>query len=311
MRLHNVHILSSSSERLLSWDRQQIAQCRSISGIVPKNSATAFADAYDLLPSPRARAENLLRVDLVRHQLHGVYGAGNVIVPQLMQLEETESAYQLVSVVEGIPPSLSALQAHDPSHERLDTRDVDPTLGTQQDDRESTLGLTALTHCLPAALTTGTPQKRAASIMQDIEPSRRGIHAGILGYLDIGGAGDFSVAVRTAVKLDASTPAAATEDVWNIGSNTSITSLSAPDEAYAEMLIEFKSVAQAFEICEVQVEEVEMEKVDSELKGVWSRLMEVEEAGGEGEEGGEHGSGRAALGMLRGFREGLLAGRGI
>ncbi|KAF1979143.1 para-aminobenzoate synthase component 1 [Bimuria novae-zelandiae CBS 107.79] len=306
MRLHNVHVLSSSPERYISWDRQQTAQCRPIKGTVSKDPGVTAAHAHDILSSPKERAENLMIVDLVRHQLHSVYGAGNVNVSQLMQVEEYETVFQLVSVVEGIPPSICSQQSQTPDYAWQHTPYSSSTSTTQHQAQheEQMLGFEAFTKSLPPGSMTGAPKKRSCELLHPLEgpTRRRGIYSGVLGYLDIGGAGDFSVVIRTAVKIDTANPASATEDVWTIGAGGAITALSDPHDEYEEMLAKFRSTARAFEDSQdPHVEEVEK----TDLRGVWSRLMEVEEPG-DGDE--DVPSPRLLLRTLQDFQAGLLSG---
>lgn len=307
MRLHNVHILSSSPERYISWDRQQKSQCRPIKGTVSKSLGITAADAHEILSSPKERAENLMIVDLVRHQLHGVYGAGNVDVSQLMQVEEYETVFQLVSVVEGIPPSLSNKQSQGPDHVWQDVRDTKSTASLQQQGQndEQMLGFDAFAHSLPAGSMTGAPKKRSCELLQSLEGhQRRGIYSGVLGYLDIGGGGDFNVIIRTAVKVDAPNLASSTEDIWTIGAGGAITSLSYPESEYDEMLAKFQSTAAAFE----DTQDPEIEEVSDEVKfrGLWNRLMEIEEPG-DGEER-DVPTPQLLLRTLQDFQAGLLSG---
>ncbi|KAL1601665.1 para-aminobenzoate synthase, (PABA) [Paraconiothyrium brasiliense] len=303
MRLHNMHVLSSSPERYISWNRQQAAQCRPIKGTVSKSSGATATDAHAILSTPKERAENLMIVDLVRHQLHGVYGAGNVHVSQLMQVEEYETVWQLVSVVEGSPSSSISPRLQTSDDSWVDNKDPAAASTLQNQDKEEMLGFDAFTQSLPAGSMTGAPKKRSCELLRGLENGeRRGIYSGVLGYLDIGGGGDFSVVIRTAVKIDAPNPASAVEDVWSIGAGGAITTLSNPQSEYDEMLAKFSSTAAAFEE-NGEIEEVEKE---TDLRGIWSRLMEVEEP-----EDGEDGGLPAApllLRTLQDFQAGLLAG---
>jgi aminodeoxychorismate synthase len=241
MRMHNVHILSSSPERYISWDRLQIAQCRPIKGTVAKKREVTEEDAHAILSSPKERAENVMIVDLVRHQLHGVYGSGNVYVRQFLEIEEYESVWQLVSVIEAFPGDYE-----EPPSDLWEDQPV-----FKPDDLAKPtnyLGFDAFVQSLPPGSMTGAPKKRSCEILKDIEgPCRRGIYSGVLGYFDIGGGGDFSVIIRTAIKIDdlsASTPS--TEDVWTIGAGGAVTALSEPEAEFEEMLGKFKTTARAF-----------------------------------------------------------------
>jgi para-aminobenzoate synthetase len=237
MRMHNVHILSSSPERYISWDRSQTAQCRPIKGTVQKKPGVTQEMALSILSSSKERAENLMIVDLTRHQLHGVYGSGNVRVSQLMEVEEYETLWQLVSVVDAAPQG-----AHKPH--ALDDW-IEPADHTAPAHEVPYLGFEAFITSLPPGSMTGAPKKRSCEILQTQEAGlKRGIYAGVLGYLDVGGGGDFSVVIRTAIKIDA--PDAGKEVVWRIGAGGAITSQSTPEAEYEEMKAKFTSTARAF-----------------------------------------------------------------
>lgn len=257
LRLHNLHVLSSSPERYISWDRNQVAQCRPIKGTVRKAKGVTRDDAMAILSSSKERAENLMIVDLVRHQLHGVYGSGNVNVSQLMEVEEYETLWQLVSVVDAIPGSMqkpgSPEEWEDP---------IDYVSGkVEGSSEEETLGFDAFVKSLPPGSMTGAPKKRSCQILQSIEEHEpRGLYAGVLGYLDVGGGGDFSVVIRTAVKVDnddnennQTSPSDATtnkhqdEEIWKIGAGGAVTSQSTPQGETEEMSAKFSSTARAFQ----------------------------------------------------------------
>ncbi|KAF4556730.1 Chorismate-binding enzyme-like protein [Elsinoe fawcettii] len=109
----DVSILSSSPERFLSWSREGICEFRPIKGTVQKGGGMTREKAEDILKSEKEQAENLMIVDLIRHDLNDVVGSrgGMAEVPQLMQVEEYATVYQLVSVIRGQldPLGLSAL----------------------------------------------------------------------------------------------------------------------------------------------------------------------------------------------------------
>ncbi|KAF2736852.1 para-aminobenzoate synthase [Polyplosphaeria fusca] len=241
MRLGALHILSSSPERYISWDRNGTAQCRPIKGTVQKRPGVTLADATHILSSPKERAENLMIVDLVRHQLHGVYGAGNVRVSQLMDIEEYETLWQLVSVVDAVPPGVKKARTPDEWEEPLDY-----VSGNKAADEDmSGLGYEAFVRSLPPGSMTGAPKKRSCEILKGLEGNRRrGVYAGVLGYLDVGGGGDFSVVIRTAVKVDSGDDAE--EDVWMIGAGGAVTAQSTAEAEFDEMLGKFHSTARAF-----------------------------------------------------------------
>jgi para-aminobenzoate synthetase len=249
VRLSNMTILSSSPERFISWDRNGCAQCRPIKGTVRKGVGRTIEDAKAVLNSPKERAENLMILDLVRHQLHGVYGAGNVHVTQLMEIEEYETLWQLVSVVEGVPGGVQ--KARTPEEWE------DPPDKISGKARSSTIGLDAFVASLPPGSMTGAPKKRSCEILKKVENGkRRGVYSGALGYLDVGGGGDFSVVIRTAVKIgrdtegDAGVTTADKEDehCWYIGAGGAVTVQSTPSGEFQEMFLKFQSTNAVFNL---------------------------------------------------------------
>ncbi|KAF3003067.1 para-aminobenzoate synthase, (PABA) [Curvularia kusanoi] len=264
MRMHNVHVLSSSPERYISWSRGQAAQCRPIKGTVQKKPGVTAAHAHAILSSSKERAENLMIVDLTRHQLHGVYGSENVTVSQLMEVEEYETVWQLVTVVDAVPPG-----QYKPNTPEVWEDPIDGSSSLRAKIDVPDLGFQAFVESLPPGSMTGAPKKRSCEILQEQERGvKRGIYSGVMGYLDVGGGGDFSVVIRTAIKVDAtsyyssltapksesdsiSTSFAAststkTEDIWRIPAGGAVTSQSTPEGEYEEMLAKVNSTARAF-----------------------------------------------------------------
>jgi anthranilate synthase component I len=110
-------------------------------------------------------------VDLGRNDLGRVCEYGSVRVPQFMTLERFSHVMHLTSIVEG-------KLAEDA--DRLD----------------------ALVSCFPAGTVSGAPKVRAMEIIASLEPTRRGIYAGAVGYLDFAGNLDFCIAIRTVVMMN-------------------------------------------------------------------------------------------------------------
>ncbi|KAF1829210.1 para-aminobenzoate synthase component 1 [Decorospora gaudefroyi] len=241
MRMHNVHILSSSPERYISWDRSQTSQCRPIKGTVQKKPGVTADIAHAILSSSKERAENLMIVDLTRHQLHGVYGSENVRVSQLMEVEEYETLWQLVSVVEAVPDGIHTAKT---AEDWENPREYASRMRVEKSAPQ--LGFEAFVKSLPPGSMTGAPKKRSCEILKDVEDGvRRGIYSGVLGYLDVGGGGDFSVVIRTAIKID-DDQSNDKEDVWRIGAGGAVTSQSTPEGEYEEMVAKFGSTNRAF-----------------------------------------------------------------
>ncbi|PSN61710.1 para-aminobenzoate synthase [Corynespora cassiicola Philippines] len=214
LRLSGATIVGSSPERFLSWNRNGHCQLRPIKGTVKKGPEMTREKAHSILNSSKEQAENLMIVDLIRHDLSGICGAENCKVTKLMTVEEYETVYQLVSVIEGQLPESS-----------------DKT------------GLDVLKASLPPGSMTGAPKKRSCEILREIEKRPRGIYSGVLGYLDVGGGGDFSVVIRTAVQ-----GASDKEGVesWFIGAGGAVTVQSSDLGEFLEMETKVTSALGAF-----------------------------------------------------------------
>ncbi|KAF2656306.1 para-aminobenzoate synthase [Lophiostoma macrostomum CBS 122681] len=239
LRFSDTVIVGSSPERFLSWTRDGKCQFRPIKGTVKKSADMTREKAHAILESSKERAENLMIVDLIRHDLSGVVGARNTWVSKLMVVEEYEKVYQLVSVVEGQLPS--------PALEQGGPRGID-----------------VLKASLPPGSMTGAPKKRSCQILANIEQRPRGVYSGVLGYMDVGGAGDFSVVIRTAVRAGAVADSQSlhmgdshdnisrpTNDdkqsfsgsnVWRVGAGGAVTIQSSDEGEFMEMEVKAASV---------------------------------------------------------------------
>jgi len=238
IRLHSpsdaVTIVSSSPERFLSWSRFGHCQFRPIKGTVKKAPGITYKDAQEILESSKERAENLMITDLIRHDLHGIAKLGTVQVPKLMQIEEYATVYQLVSVIEG---DVSAASPNLTPATNGNTNGA--TNGTHKSP--STAGLDLLAASLPPGSMTGAPKRRSCQLLSDYEQHiPRGIYSGILGYLDVGGGGDFAVVIRTAIRWDTD------GDIWRVGAGGAITAQSDVNDEFAEMVTKLDSTLGAF-----------------------------------------------------------------
>ena len=224
LRLQGVTLLSSSPERFLSHSRDGRVQLRPIKGTVKKSAAMTREKAESILNTPKERAENLMILDLIRHDLHRILGVGNVAVPQLMRVEEYASLYQLVSVIEGVIP------AAEPGGAPLTGFDI-------------------LASSLPPGSMTGAPKKRSVEILQALEggDEPRGVYSGVLGYMSVCGAGDWSVIIRSAYRYDDDD---GDDDGgggrWRLGAGGAVTALSTPEGEWDEMMVKLDSTLQAF-----------------------------------------------------------------
>ncbi|MCJ1464257.1 para-aminobenzoate synthase, (PABA) [Pseudocyphellaria aurata] len=249
LRLGPLTLLSSSPERFLCWSRPAVAnphkaskpagvsdhiktstcQFRPIKGTVhrkpkdPTAQPVTLAEATAILSTDKERAENLMIVDLIRHDLHGVVGFGNVHVRKLMVVEAYATLYQLVTVIEGTlhiddddqeeeDPRLfhfsqTGLQ-HQHHHQRFDNTHPDreyshPVRQAHRNHSNNKTGIDVLAASLPPGSMTGAPKRRSCALLQKLEQGReRGVYSGVVGYLDAGGGGDFSVVIRSAFRWD-------------------------------------------------------------------------------------------------------------
>lgn len=211
-------IISSSPERFLKHDGRGLCSMRPMKGTVRKSeSVSTLAEAEKILHVPKEEAENLMIVDLVRHDLHGVCGAGSVTVPDLLRVEEYASVFQMSTVVEGRLPAGKLGGG-----------------GSARDGPRPLTGMDVLASALPPGSMTGAPKKRSCEILAELERSERGVYSGVIGYLDAQGRGDWSVTIRTLFRWDDETGPEG--EVWRIGAGGAVTTLSTPEGEREEML---------------------------------------------------------------------------
>lgn len=202
----SLSVVGSSPERFLSWSRDGKCQFRPIKGTVKKAEGVTRAKAEEVLGSAKERAENLMIVDLIRHDLAGVAGVRDVRVPKLMSIEEYETVFQLVSVIEG-------------------------------DMENKASGSAVLAASLPPGSMTGAPKKRSCELLKEIEGGKpRGLYSGVIGFFDAGGGGDFSVVIRTTYKWGEE------GERWQVGAGGAITALSEAQAEWEEMVTKRESV---------------------------------------------------------------------
>jgi anthranilate synthase component I len=144
-----------------------------IAGTRPRGATAAddAALAEELLADTKERAEHLMLVDLARNDLGRVCVAGSVEVVDFMEVERYSHVMHLVSTVEG-----------------------DLAAGRSAYD--------VLQATFPAGTLSGAPKPRAMEIIDKLEPVRRGLYGGVVGYLDVAGDMDFAIAIRTALLRD-------------------------------------------------------------------------------------------------------------
>lgn len=167
LRLPGVSVASFSPERFLRV-QQGVAESRPIKGTWPRESDPRV-DAERrraLARSPKEQAENLMVVDLVRHDLGRCAVPGGVAVPALFAVETYATVHQLVSTVRAVlRPEVTAVDC--------------------------------MQAAFPGGSMTGAPKVRTLEILDRLEQGPRGIYSGGIGYFGVNGAADWSMVIRT------------------------------------------------------------------------------------------------------------------
>jgi anthranilate synthase component 1 len=166
------HVVGASPEILVRLEGDTVT-VRPIAGTRPRG-ATRDQDAaleQDLLADPKERAEHVMLMDLGRNDIGRVAQIGTVRVTENMVVERYSHVMHIVSNVEAkLKPGLDAIAV--------------------------------LKATFPAGTVSGAPKVRAMEIIDELEPTRRGIYAGAVGYLGFNGDMDLAIAIRTAVVKD-------------------------------------------------------------------------------------------------------------
>lgn len=169
IRLNDAAILSISPERFLQC-RQGKVQSKPIKGTLARsdNAQQDEENARILAASTKDRAENLMIVDLLRNDISKSCIAGSVKVPKLFDIESFPAVHHLVSTVEG----------------RLST------------DKKA---IDLIRGAFPGGSITGAPKIRAMEIIEELEPHRRSVYCGSIGYISSCGTMDTSITIRTLI----------------------------------------------------------------------------------------------------------------
>ncbi len=172
LQVNDEIVIGASPEVLVRLEEGRVA-LRPIAGTRPRGK-DAEEDGRledDLRGDAKERAEHVMLVDLGRNDVGRVATVGTVEVKDLMVVERYSHVMHLVSHVEGdLAPG-------------LDMFDV-------------------LRACFPAGTVSGAPKVRAMEIIEELEPTRRGLYAGAVGYFGFSGNMDFCIAIRTLLVRD-------------------------------------------------------------------------------------------------------------
>jgi para-aminobenzoate synthetase component 1 len=163
-------IVCSSPERFLRVQGDRV-ETKPIKGTRPRANDVVRdrALAEELRTSPKDRAENVMIVDLLRNDLGKCCVPGSVRVSKLFAIESFASVHQLVSTVEGrLAPGCDALDL--------------------------------VAACFPGGSITGAPKVAAMKVIEELEPHRRSVYCGCIGYVGYDGNMDMNIAIRTLVQ---------------------------------------------------------------------------------------------------------------
>ena len=207
--LASVEVLSSSPERFLLADRDRL-ETRPIKGTRPRGETPeqdrALAD--ELQQSTKDRAEHVMIVDLERNDLGRVAVTGTVQVPELATLESYAQVHHLTSVVSA--------------------------------QRRADVGLEDLLRAtFPGGSISGAPKIRALEIIDELEPTVRGVYTGAIGYVSAHGRLDLNIAIRTITLADG---------VAHLHVGGAIVHDSDPEAEYQETLDKARGMARALQV---------------------------------------------------------------
>ena len=210
LNLDEFQIVGSSPEILVRLENDDIT-VRPIAGTRQRGRDTAHDQAmeHELLNDPKERAEHLMLIDLGRNDAGRVSQIGSVKLTDKMFIERYSHVMHIVSNVVGkIVPEMSAIDV--------------------------------LRATFPAGTVSGAPKIRAMEIIDELEPVKRGVYSGAIGYLAWNGNMDTAIAIRTAVIKD---------NTLNIQAGAGIVYDSVPDLEWKETMNKaraiFKAVKQA------------------------------------------------------------------
>lgn len=197
-------ILSSSPERFVQISAQGEIETRPIKGTRPRGKTPEEDEAYarELTESTKDRAELTMIIDLQRNDLGRICRYGSVRVTDLIRLEQYPTVWHLVSTIVG---------------------KLKPELKTSE----------ILKAIFPGGSITGAPKIRAMEIIEELEPYKRGLYTGSIGYMGFDGAWDTNIVIRTILLKDG-------QAYFNGGGG--IVADSVPEEEYQEALQKVKAL---------------------------------------------------------------------
>jgi anthranilate synthase component 1 len=207
------HVIGASPEILVRLSGSDIT-LRPIAGTRPRGATPEedTAIAAELLADPKERAEHVMLIDLGRNDVGRVAATGSVRVTDKMVIERYSHVMHIVSNVEGrILPGLGAVDVFKAA--------------------------------FPAGTVTGAPKVRAMQIIDELEPVKRGLYSGAVGYLGFNGDMDVAIAIRTAVVKDR---------MLHVQAAAGIVADSVPESEWAETLHKARALLRAAEVASAE-----------------------------------------------------------
>ena len=206
-------VVGASPEILVRLSANDIT-LRPIAGTRPRGATPEedSAIAEELLADPKERAEHVMLIDLGRNDVGRVAATGSVRVTDKMVIERYSHVMHIVSNVEGrIVPGLGAVDVFKAA--------------------------------FPAGTVTGAPKVRAMQIIDELEPVKRGVYSGAVGYLGFNGDMDVAIAIRTAVVKDR---------MLHVQAAAGVVADSIPESEWAETLHKAKALLRAAEVASAE-----------------------------------------------------------
>ena len=207
----DIEIVGASPEMLVQSEDNRI-RTRPIAGTRPRGDSREAdrAMAHELLADDKERAEHVMLVDLGRNDIGRVAQAGSVEVTDLMSIEKFSHVMHIVSQVEG-------------------------------DLEDGTTATAALRSCFPAGTLSGAPKIRAMEIIAELEPTRRGLYGGAVGYFSFSGDVDTAITIRTML---------AKNGYGYVQAGAGIVADSVPESEYRECLNKAQALLRAINLAE-------------------------------------------------------------
>jgi anthranilate synthase component 1 len=215
MHLDDFYVVGSSPEILVRMEDKEVT-VRPIAGTRPrgKNEEEDIALEQDLLSDPKELAEHLMLIDLGRNDVGRVSKTGTVELTDKMVIERYSHVMHIVSNVTGqVLDDMSAIDA--------------------------------LRATFPAGTVSGAPKVRAMEIIDELEPVKRGVYAGAVGYLSWSGNMDTAIAIRTAVIKN---------DLLHIQAGAGIVYDSVPEMEWKETMNKARAIFRAVAMAEAGLE---------------------------------------------------------